>query len=345
MFTLCAARFIIVAILCSCSCSCTWLARAEPYHAPFWLPGGNLQTIYAARIASTPEITYRRERWELADGDFVDTDWVDGDSSAPLVVLFHGLEGSSASHYALSLMAAVQTRGWRGVVIHFRGCSGEPNRLSRAYHAGDAAEIDSLLLRAKLQSADAPLYAVGVSLGGNALLKWLGEKNSQAHSVAEKAVAVSAPLDLAATGYALGEGFNLFYAQAFLGTLKQKALQKLDQHPALYDREAVAAIDTIYSFDDLVTAPLHGFSGAEDYWAKASSKPGLIHIGIPTLLINARNDPFLPEAFLPSADQVSPHVTLEYSETGGHVGFVSGPFPGNLNWLPQRILEFFSPLP
>lgn len=315
--------------------------HAEPYCAPWWLPGGHLQTIYASAIAARPEINYRRERWELSDGDFIDTDWIDGEVTAPLVVLFHGLEGSSRSPYALSLMAALQARGWRGVVIHFRGTSGEPNRLPRAYHAGDVAEIDYLLRRAKSHSPDAPMYAVGVSLGANAMLKWLGTQGGDAQRVTEKAVAVSAPLDLAATGHTLGKGFNLIYAQHFLRTLKQKALQKLDVSPDLYAREAVQAVDTIYGFDDLVTASLHGFAGAEDYWTKASSRAGLMQIGIPTLLINARNDPFLPEEFLPGADQVSAQVTLEYPETGGHAGFVSGPFPGNLRWLPTRILEFF----
>lgn len=322
-----------------------WAAHAEPYQAPWWLPGGHLQTIYAARFTPTPDVSYRRERWELEDGDFIDTDWIDGDARTPLLVLFHGLEGNARSPYALSLMAALQARGWRGVVIHFRGCSGEPNRLPRAYHAGDSAEIDTLLRRAKNQAPQAPLYVVGVSLGGNALLKWLGEQGGAAQHVAEKAVAVSAPLALAATGHALGEGFNLIYANHFLATLKQKALQKLDQHPALYAREAVLALDTIYGFDDIVTAPLHGFDGAEDYWAKASSKSGLKLIDVPTLLINARNDPFLPAEFLPEADQVSSKVALEFPETGGHAGFVSGPFPGQLNWLPERILEFFSAAP
>ena len=336
-----ALRFILLATLCASA----WPTYAEPYRAPWWLPGGHLQTIYASAFAATPEISYRRERWELADGDFIDTDWIDGDTAAPLVVMFHGLEGSSRSQYALSLMAALQARGWRGAVIHFRGTSGEPNRLARAYHAGDVVEINNLLQRAKLHSLDTPMYAVGVSLGANAMLKWLGTQGADAQRVTEKAVAVSAPLDLAATGHALSGGFNLIYAQHFLRTLKQKALQKLDTFPSLYAREAVEEIDTIYGFDDLVTASLHGFDGAEDYWAKASSKSGLLNISIPTLVINARNDPFLPEEFLPGADQVSSLVTLEYPETGGHAGFVSGPFPGNLNWLPTRILDFFSDAP
>lgn len=333
-----ALRYIWLAALCASAAP----AYAEPYRAPWWLPGGHLQTIYAAALISAPDIDYRRERWELADGDFIDVDWIDGDATAPLVVMFHGLEGSARSHYALNLMSTLKARAWRGAVIHFRGCSGEPNRLARAYHAGDVAEIDHLLRRAKSQSPAAPMYAVGVSLGGNALLKWLGETAHQAQSVTDKAVAVSAPLDLAATGHALSEGFNLVYARHFLKTLKQKALQKLDPFPALYARESVEAIDTIYGFDEIVTGPLHGFGGAEDYWAKASSKAGLRNIAVPTLVINARNDPFLPDQFLPQADQVSAQVHLEYPETGGHAGFVSGPFPGNLDWLPARILEFFS---
>ena len=316
-------------------------AMAESYQAPAWLPGGHLQTIYTAMFASTPQVDYRRERWELADGDFIDLDWVDGSVDAPLVVMFHGMEGSSRSHYALSLMAAVQKKGWRGVVAHFRGCSGEPNRLPRAYHAGDSAEIDAILGRLKASNPSAPLYATGVSLGGNALLKWLGEKGEDAYAVVDKAVTISATMDLTATGHALDAGFNRFYAGHFLTTLKQKALYKLQAYPALFDGEVLAATTTLYGFDGLVTAPLHGYKNTDDYWQRASSKPGLINIRVPTLIINAQNDPFLPAEFLPTPSDVSTAVTLEFPEEGGHVGFISGPFPGRLDWLPKRIISFF----
>ncbi len=327
------------------------------YRAPSWLPGGHAQTLYAALMMRRARVAYRRERWETPDGDFIDLDWVDEPAavsrqssaasrqppavSDPLVVLFHGLEGSSRSHYALALMAALQAGGVRGVAVHFRGCSGEPNRLPRAYHSGDAPEIDWIVRRIRAQSAGGPLFAVGVSLGGNALLKWLGEAGIEAGAVVDKAAAVSAPVDLMAAGTALGSGFNLFYARNFLATLKVKSLAKLAHHPGLYDAARVRAARTLREFDDLVTAPLHGFRDTDDYWTRASSKPGLRNIRVPTLVINARNDPFLPASALPGASEVSATVTLEQPEDGGHVGFVAGAFPGHLEWLPRRLLDFF----
>ena len=262
-------------------------------------------------------------------------------ANAPLVVLFHGLEGSSRSHYARALMAALGEHGMRGVVVHFRGCSGEPNRLPRAYHSGDAQEIEWILRRLRAQNADAPLFAVGVSLGGNVLLKWQGDCGESAARIVDAAVAISVPLDLMATGNALGQGFNLVYTRNFLATLRAMSLAKLAHFPGLYDASAVRASRTLREFDDLVTAPLHGFKNADDYWTRASSKPGLKHIRVPTLILNARNDPFVPASALPGAGEVSAAVTLEQPEQGGHVGFVTGPFPGT-SWLPRRVLEFFS---
>jgi len=345
-----------------------------PYSAPWWLPGGHAQTIYAALVVPRPRVAYRRERWETPDGDFIDVDWVVTPAdearrfnltgrkdytqrplsnedpifkimepaTVPLVVLFHGLEGSSRSHYALALMAAVRDAGWRGAVVHFRGCSGEPNRLPRAYHSGDAPEIDWIVRRLRAQDPATPLFASGVSLGGNVLLKWLGETGASATEVVDRAAAVSAPVDVMTTGDALGEGFNLVYTWNFLATLKRKALAKYSMYSGLFDAARVRAAFTLREFDDLVTAPLHGFKDADDYWTRASSKPGLRNIRVPTLVLNARNDPLVPAPALPRAGEVSAAVTLEQPEQGGHAGFVSGRFPGNLDWLPQRVLEFFS---
>jgi uncharacterized protein len=299
-----------------------------------------------------PRRACRRERWETPDGDFLDLDWVVNPaqeqrrinvmepSSVPLVVLFHGLEGSSRSHYALALMAEAARQGWGGVVVNFRGCSGELNRLPRAYHSGDSAEIDWILRRLKREHAG-PLYAAGVSLGGNALLKWLGETGTDAHAVVEKAAAVSAPVDLMAAGNTLDRGVNLVYVRHFLRSMKQKSLAKLDRFPGLFDAARIRAAYTLREFDDVVTAPLHGFRDTDDYWTRASSKPLLPEIAVPTLMINARNDPFLPCGALPSLHEVSASVLLEQPESGGHVGFISGPFPGDLSWVPRRILDFF----
>jgi hypothetical protein len=317
-------------------------SQSSVYRAPAWLPGGNLQTIYSSLFISAPQVNYRRERLELADGDFLDFDWVDGDAHAPVVVLFHGLEGSSASHYAHDLMYHARQLGWGGVVAHFRGCSGEDNRLPRAYFAGDSAEIERILLHVKDLRPEVPRFAVGVSLGGNALLRWLGESGDTASALVSRAAAVSAPLDLTAAGNALDRGFSRFvYTTRFLATLKQKALQKARQFPGTLDAAAIAASTTFREFDTVVTARLHGFRDADDYWLRASSKPLLKSISVPTLVINARNDPFLPAWALPTPAEVSPAVTLEQPATGGHVAFPSGPFPGNIDWLPRRLMQHF----
>jgi len=316
------------------------------YRAPKWLPGSHAQSIYPLLIKPDP-YAYRRERWETPDRDFIDLDWnspahsSQGTIAVPLVVLFHGLEGSSNSHYALSLMYALKAIGWDGVVVHFRGCSGEANRLPRAYHSGDSEEIDWILRRIKREQPDRPLYAMGVSLGGNVLLKWLGERGTSANSVLCAAAAISAPLDLPVCGHALGRGLNRIYTRYFLNTLKPGAEAKLKRFPGLFDGRRLSGVSSVYEFDNLVTGPLHGFASADDYWRRASCKPWLTGIRVPTLALNAQNDPFLPAQALPRRDQVSATVKLEFPQQGGHVGFVSGSFPGKLDWLPQRVLRFF----
>ena len=316
------------------------ISAPEPYRAPAWLPGGHLQTIYAALVAPRAKVSYRRVRWDTPDGDFIDLDWVDGPANAPLVVLFHGLEGSSRSHYARTLMHAVNRRGWRGVVVHFRGCSGELNRLGRAYHSGDSPEIGWILERLRDGHAG-PLFAAGISLGGNALLKWLGEQCAAAARIVNAAAAVSAPVDLMAAGDALDRGFNLVYVRYFLATMKPKSRAKVLRFPGLFDRARMERAVTLREFDDVVTAPLHGFRDTDDYWTRASSKPLLPAVEVPTLLPNARNDPFLPADALPRPDEVAACVTLDFPATGGHLGFVSGPPPGDLGWLAARLLGYF----
>jgi predicted alpha/beta-fold hydrolase len=301
----------------------------------------HLQTIYGAVFASAPKIQFRRERWDTPDGDFVDVDFVDGPPGSPWVQLFHGLEGSSASPYSRTLMDRVKRRGWRGSVMNFRGRSGEMNRLPRAYHSGDSDEVDWVLRRLKMAAGDAPLYASGVSLGGNALAKWLGERGEEARLVVERAAVVSAPVDLMAAGEALARGFARMYSRHFLGSLKKVALAKLERFPGIFDGNALKRASTLRDFDNLVTAPLHGFRDTDDYWTRASSKPWLTAIRVPTLLINARDDPFLPESALPTEREVSAAVKLEFPAQGGHVGFVTGPFPGHIEWLPQRLMHFF----
>ncbi|MCA1325264.1 YheT family hydrolase [Herbaspirillum sp. alder98] len=310
------------------------------YIAPRWLPGGHLQTIYPATFIRKPEVAFRRERWTAPDDDFVDVDFVDGLPGRPLVVLFHGLEGSSDSHYARALMAEIKRRGWHGAIPHFRGCSGEINLAPRFYHSGDSAELDWILRRLKQRQQDlgaTHFYATGVSLGANALLRWLGESQHQAEIV-DAACAVSAPLDLAGGGAALASGFNRLYTWVFLRTMRSKSLLKLAQFPGLFDREALLAARDLYAFDNVVTAPLHGYRDTDDYWQRASARHVLHDITVPTLVLNARNDPFLPAQHLPQT--AAPAVLLDYPQHGGHVGFANGAAPGRLDWLPQRLLNF-----
>ena len=311
------------------------------YRAPRWLPGAHLQTIYPYLFRRLPLPPLRRERWDTPDADFVEADWLDGPAHAPLVVLFHGLEGCSRSHYARALLHAAQTRGWRAVVPHFRGCGGQPNRLARAYHSGDHNEIDWMLRTAARASPASPRFALGVSLGGNALLKWLAREGQGAAQVVTGAAAVSAPVDLMIAGRLLGRGFNRVYSWNFLKSLKRKSLAKLTHYPHLYSAGAVARARDLYQFDNLVTAPLHGFADTDDYWTRASSKPDLVRIALPTLIVHARNDPFLPGVHLPAAQALPSCVTLEVPAEGGHAGFVCGRFPGSMDWLPARVLAFF----
>jgi uncharacterized protein len=282
-------------------------------------------------------VPLRRERWDTADGDFIDVDFCGDPGAEKQLVLFHGLEGNSESHYARRIAGHAVKRGWRLAIPHFRGCSGEPNRTRRAYHSADSEEIDWMLKR-----LGGPLYAVGVSLGGNAMLKWLGERGDEARALVRRAAAVSAPLDFGAAGDALDRGLNrLVYVRHFLTTMKPKAFAKLELFPDLYDRKKVRAARTFREFDNLVTAPLHGFRDTDHYWSAAASGPYLEHVRVPTLVLNARNDPFLPErALLEAARKAAPCVVLEFPRTGGHAGFLSGPFPGRHTWLPRHLFDF-----
>ena len=312
-----------------------------PYAAPWWLPGGHLQTLYAS-LRPPPRLALERHRWETPDGDFIDVDFAGDPQARRLMVLFHGLEGCSDSHYARAFAAAARAAGWRLALPHFRGCSGEPNRKPRAYHSGDSDEVDWILK--KMSAAETDLCAVGISLGGNALLKWLGERGEAAAAIVRRAAAVSAPLDLPAASGALDRGVNrLLYTRFFLSTLKPKSLAKLERFPGLYDAAKLRAATRFRQFDDVVTAPLHGFRDVAHYWSAASSGPWLERVRLPTLVINARNDPFLPErAMLAAARKAASCVLLEFPRGGGHAGFPAGPFPGRHTWLPQRLLEFFA---
>ncbi|MBL8521857.1 MAG: alpha/beta fold hydrolase [Betaproteobacteria bacterium] len=307
--------------------------------------GAHLQTAVPFVVGKPAPPAYRRERWDTTphgkpDGDFIDVDRLDGEPGRPLLVLFHGLEGDSNSQYALNLMTEAQARGWSGLVAHFRGCSGEMNRLPRAYHSGDAAEVEWVVKRAKSERPERKVYVAAISLGGNATLKWLGEQGEAARAIVEAVATVSAPVDLMAAGDALGQGFCRYYTWRFLRTMKPRSLAKLAAHPGIFDKDAMLAARTLREFDNVVTAPLHGFKDTDDYWTRASSKPGLPNVRVPTLLLNARNDPFLPAAALPGENEVSREVLREFPAHGGHVGFLSRGADGT-RWMARRVLRFF----
>lgn len=309
-----------------------------------------MQTIWAARVArrhAGPPPTWRRSRWTTPDGDFVDVDWANHDSApdAPLLVLFHGLEGSSASAYSVAFADVAARLGLAMALPHFRGCSGELNLAPRAYHSGDFEEIHWILTRLATEHPERPLLAAGISMGGNALLRWAGEMGAQAASVVRAVAAICSPLDLAAGGHAIGQGFNrLVYTRMFMQSMVPKALQKLDQHPGLFDRAALLAARDLYDFDNVFTAPLHGFADTDDYWRRASAKPVLPDIRVPALVLNAHNDPFVPPASWPLPGQVGPCVTLWQPQQGGHVGFPVADgalgFPGHVRAMPEAVTRW-----
>ena len=312
----------------------------QHFRTPRWLPGGHVQTIWPvffSRRFDDAAPVFRRERWATPDDDFVDVDWLGDDPGAPLLVLFHGLEGSSSSHYAQAFAVEASRRGWRFAVPHFRGCSGEINLAPRAYHSGDHEEIGWMLARCRERHAG-PLLAVGVSLGGNALLRFAEEAGDGAAASVRALAAVSAPLDLAAGADAIGRGFGRqVYTRMFMRTMKAKAFVKLGQHPRLFDARRMRAARDLREFDEIFTGPLHGFAGADDYYARASAGPHLARIRVPALVLNARNDPFLPASALPRPGQVGASVTLWQPAHGGHVGFAGGAWPGHLRGLPASV--------
>ena len=308
-----------------------------------------MQTIWPAvfsRRTHGPAPAFRRERWTTPDADFIDVDFLAGgedcppaahSAETPMLVVFHGLEGSSRSHYCQAFAEVAQERGWACALPHFRGCSGELNHAPRAYHSGDYEEIAWILAQLRARHSG-PVIAAGVSLGGNALLRWAAEAGSDASSHVKAVAAICSPLDLAAGGHAIGRGFNRqIYTRMFLRTMIPKALRKWEQHPGLFDREALLAARDLYAFDNVFTAPLHGFRNTEDYWHRASSKPLLSHIRVPALVVNALNDPFVPASSLPRAGEVGPCVTLWQPRHGGHVGFAQGPWPGHVRAMPDAV--------
>ncbi len=313
-----------------------------PFKPPFWLRGAHAQTIYGSLWAPVYIPSWVRQRWSTPDQDFIHVDRLDQRAEAPVLVIFHGLEGSSASRYVRALANAAAALGWNVLAPNFRSCSGELNHRPRLYHAGDSSEIQWILRTVQREFPFSARFAVGVSLGANMLLKWLGEQAQQATVLLAGAVAVAPPIDLQQVALNLSRGFNQLYTQYFLFSLKRKAQQKALQYPGLLDLTPIMAARSMRDFDHHCIAPLHGFRDAEDYWFRSSSKPWLKSIALPTLVLMARDDPFLPSALHSLRGEGSSALLWEHPFCGGHVGFVSGSFPGKMHWMPRRVMRFLA---
>ena len=302
----------------------------------WWLRNRHLQTIVPNTFRPLPRLDIRRERIELPDGDFVDADWTTN-AEGPIVILLHGLEGSRRSRYAAWMLKALHDAGYRGVLLHFRGCSGELNRKASGYHSGHTADFDHFLRLVQEREPLAPVAAIGYSLGGNALLKWLGEHSGE-HRL-ETAIAVSVPFHLERCSTAINRGFARVYQRHLMRRMLRTAQRKLPLIHAAGHRPDLARIRCFRDFDDALTAPLHGYRDADDYYARASSAQFLRDITTPTLVIHASDDPFMTPDTVPADAELSPGVTLELSEHGGHVGFVAGRWPWKPEyWLERRVL-------
>lgn len=304
----------------------------------WWLTNPHCQTLWSVFCRRIKNLSLRRERIELVDGDFIDLDWVGG-GNGPVVLILHGLEGSVQSPYAQGMLQAIVQQGWRGVCMHFRSCSGERNRLPRAYHSGETQDIAEVISKLQQREPVTSFAAIGFSLGGNVLLKWLGEMGERSPLVA--AIAISVPFELGKAAVRINCGFSRVYQWRLLYSLCKKIKWKFQQQPAPFIMPLLRKIRTLCDFDDQVTAPLHGFADGADYYAKSSSRQYLQRIKVPTLLLQAKDDPLVGNNSLPEQHEMSAQVKLELSEKGGHVGFVSGNFPWKIcYWLEQRAPVF-----
>jgi predicted alpha/beta-fold hydrolase len=304
----------------------------------WWLPGTHAQTLWPSLIRRPVEIELTTERLTLPDDDFIDLAWTKGKPNKMVIVL-HGLEGSIESSYARGMLAAIEKKGWRGIFMHFRGCSGEHNLKDHSYHSGETGDLRFLVETLRERHPEAILTAVGYSLGGNALLKYLGEYKDDSHLKA--ATAVSVPFLLSNSAAKLEKGFSRIYQRHLLNRLVNKALSKFKDRAAPFNITEINTWNTFLSFDHHVTAPLHGFKSGIDYYEQSSSRQYLNKITAPTLLIHSKDDPFMSVDAIPRQDDLSESVTLELSNHGGHVGFVSGNSPWHAKyWLEERIPEF-----
>ena len=318
------------------------MTAAPIYRSPWWCRQRHLQTIWSVvRRGRFPGL--QRERLETPDGDFVDLDWLPGKPESPVLLILHGLEGTVESHYVGGLFRLAAARGWRAALFYFRSCSGELNRLPRFYHSGETGDLDHVIRTLGAREPGLRLGAVGISIGGNVLLKWLGERGEDAPAVLEGAVGISVPFDLLACARTMDRPLQrVLYTSSFMRSLRQKVLDKARVYPGFVDIEAVRRARTFGAYDRVVTAPLHGFADEEDYWRRSSSLPYLARVRRPTLLVSAVDDPFIPPSSLPDPQTLPPVVRAEFVPHGGHVGFIEGRPWRTSSWAERRAVEFLA---
>ena len=310
-----------------------------PFRPAWWLRNRHVQTLWASRVRQRPAVQVTWESIPTDDGDFFEVAWT-VDNGGPVIQVIHGLEGSIRSGYASGIAAALLDRGFTVAVQHFRGCGQRLNQRDRTYHAGDTGDIHHFAKLLKERFPRRPLAAIGYSLGGNQLLKWLGEQGDDAFVAC--AVAVSVPFNLFASAAALETGFSKLYQRHLVSELYDKVAHKFAHHeqPPI-DLTSVSRTSSFTEFDDRITGPLHGFAGADDYYSKSSSGQFLKHIRVPTLILQAKDDPFLLPSGLPTHSDLAPQIQFELSDAGGHVGFVAATRWGRLHyWLESRIPHF-----
>lgn len=320
------------------------------YTPAWWVPGAHLQTLWGKLVRRAPALVTRSERWSTPDDDEIEIRRLDAsrnsDELTPRLVVLHGLEGTIQSHYLRGILAQAHARGWAADALIFRGCNGEVNRARRMYHSGETTDLGFVIDRLVTEHPAQPIVLTGFSLGGNVLLKWLGERGDNAPVQVRAAAAVSVPYDLERGARNIERGFAYLYTRHFLRTLRLKAEAKLERYPGLFDLDALARARTLYDFDDVVTAPVHGFANAHDYYSRSSSLQYLSRIRVPTLLLSAYDDPFLPREILDDVVEVAQNnlfLEAEMWERGGHVGFVSGTSPLDTHYYgEERVLEFLA---
>ena len=310
----------------------------------WWLRGAHPQTLWSQFFRRDRIADLRHERIVTPDGDHLSLYHRDVAPSRPRVLILHGLEGSERSHYVAGFISQASRRGWNSTVLVFRGCGSELNAAPRLYHSGETSDLSLAVDVVTTRAPGDSLFLAGVSLGGNVLLKWLGERGDQPPVQVRAAAAVSVPFDLEMGCQNLQRGFARVYDRHFLRSLREKARRKLEQHPRLFDAAKLEAAKTIEDFDDAVTGPVHGFDGSHDYYRRSSSISFLGRIRVPTLLLSAEDDPFLPGSVLDRVREIAksnPSLHLQFTRSGGHVGFVAGRVPFRPNyWAEERLMAF-----